>query len=46
MYEALGTAARSGMEKVVRLLLSAGNEVRFLEGNVSLSKLMSKAKIS
>ena len=46
MYEALSTAARFGMEKVVKLLLSAGNEVRFLERNVSLSKLMSKAKIS
>lgn len=46
MYEALGNAGRSGMEKVVRLLLSAGNEVRFLERNVVLSKLMSKMNIS
>jgi hypothetical protein len=46
MYESLGKAARLGMENVIGLLLLAGNEVRFLDRNVSLSKLMSNMKVT
>jgi len=46
MYKALSMAARSGMEDVIRLLVAAGNDIKFLERNVSLCKLMSKMSIS
>ena len=46
MYKALGVAARSGMEDVIRLLIAAGNDIKFLDKNVSLSKLMSTMRIS
>lgn len=46
MYKALGVAARSGMEDVIRLLIAAGNDFQFLDENASLSKLMSTMRIS
>jgi hypothetical protein len=46
MYEALGIAARRGMEDVIKLLLAAGNDVKFLERNTSLSKLISNMRIA
>lgn len=46
MYKALGMAAKSGMEDVIRLLVAAGNDTIFLERNLCLSKLMSKMNIS
>jgi hypothetical protein len=46
MYEALGKAARLGMDNVIRLLILAGNEVSSLSGSASLSMLMSKMKIT
>jgi hypothetical protein len=46
MYKALGVAARSGMEDVVRLLIAAGNDYKFLDINASLSKLMSTMRLS
>jgi hypothetical protein len=46
MYKALCVAARSGMEDVVRLLVAAGNDIKFLDRNFSLSKIMSKMGIS
>ena len=45
MYKALGVAARSGMEDVVRLLVTAGNDVKFLDRNFSLSRIMSKMEV-
>ena len=46
MYESLGKAARQGMEKIIQLLLLAGNETRFLDRNISLSKLMSNMELN
>jgi hypothetical protein len=46
MYKALDRAAKSGMEGVIRLLVAAGNDTKFLERNLSLSKIMAKMKIS
>lgn len=46
MYKALGIAATSGMDEVLKLLILAGNDVEFLKGNASLSKLMSTISIS
>jgi hypothetical protein len=46
MYKALGMAAKSGMEDVLRLLILAGNDIKFLERNVTLSRIMSKMEIS
>jgi len=46
MYEALRIAARRGMEDVIKLLLAAGNDAKFLERNTSLSKLMSNMRIA
>jgi hypothetical protein len=45
MYKALCMAARSGMEDVIRLLVAAGNDTKFLDRNISLSRIMSKMKI-
>ena len=46
MYRALGMAARSGMENVIRLLIAAGNDSKFLDRNTSLSRLMSQLRVS
>jgi hypothetical protein len=46
MYQALGVAAKSGMEDVLRLLVLAGNDIKFLERNVTLSRMMAKLQIS
>lgn len=46
MYKALCIAARSGMEDVVRLLVAAGNDIKSLDRNFSLNKIMSKMEIS
>ncbi len=46
MYKALCMAARSGMEDVIRLLVVAGNDTKFLERNISLGRIISKMKIS
>jgi hypothetical protein len=42
MYKALSIAARSGMEDVIRLLIAAGNDIKFLNRNISLSRIMSQ----
>lgn len=46
MYQALGVAAKSGMDEVLKLLILAGNDIEFLERNASLNKLISKMSIS
>jgi hypothetical protein len=46
MYKALGNAAKSRMEDVPRLLILAGNDIKFLERNITLSRIMSKMEIS
>lgn len=46
MYRALGVAARFGMEDVIKLLIAAGNDIKFLDRNASLSKIMSTMRIS
>jgi hypothetical protein len=45
MYRALGMAAKSGMENVVRLLVAAGNDIKLLERNASLSEIISKLRL-
>jgi len=46
MYQALRVAAKSGMEDVLRLLILAGNDIKFLEKNIALSRMMAKLQIS
>jgi hypothetical protein len=46
MYLALSMAAKSGIEDVIRLLIAAGNEINFLNRNVSLNNLISNMRIS
>jgi hypothetical protein len=46
MYKALGRAAESGIDGVLKLLILAGNDIEFLGRNPSLSKVMSKLSIS
>jgi hypothetical protein len=45
MYVALRIAATRGMEDIIKLLIAAGNDMKFLERNTSLSKLMSNMRI-
>jgi len=45
MYKTLGMVAESGMDDVIKLLILAGNDIRFLERNASLSRLTSKISI-
>jgi hypothetical protein len=46
MYKALGIAARLGVEDVVRLLVTAGNDINFLDRTFSLSRMISKMEMS
>jgi hypothetical protein len=45
MYKTLGMVADSGMNDAIKLLILAGNDIRFLERKTSLSRLMSKISI-
>lgn len=46
MYKALGVAAKSGIDDVLKLLFLAGNDIEFLKKDGSLSRLMSEMSIS
>jgi hypothetical protein len=46
MYKALGMAAKSGIRNVLALLILAGNDIKFLERNITLSRIMANMQIS